>query len=211
MEEQFASGGVRGVLHRPEQAGGDALILTHGAGSDSNAPLLVRMARAFEANGYVVLRYDLPFRQLRKPPNPANAVRDRAGILEAAAAVRKLTAGRVLAGGHSYGGRQTAMAAAEHPELAAGLVLFSYPLHPSGRPEQKRTAYFPDLRTPALFVHGTKDTFGSVEELREAMALIPARTDLLAVEGAGHDLKRAGDMAADVLTRLHALVCYPEN
>ena len=206
MEEQFASGGVRGVLHRPEQPAGGALILTHGAGSDSNTPLLTRMARAFEANGYLVLRYDLPFRQLRKPPNPANAVRDRAGILEAAAAVRGLTTGRILAGGHSYGGRQTAMAAAEHPDLAAGLLLLSYPLHPPNKPEQMRTAFFPELHTPALFVHGTRDGFGSPEELREAMALIPARTDLLAVEGAGHDLKRAGDMAADILARLHALV-----
>lgn len=206
MEEQFALGGVRGVLHRPEQQGGGALILTHGAGSDSNTPMLTRMARAFEANGYLVLRYDLPFRQMRKPPNPANAVRDRAGIVEAAAAVRGLTTGRILAGGHSYGGRQTAMAAAEHPELASGLLLLSYPLHPPGKPQQMRTAFFPELCTPALFVHGTRDGFGSPEELREAMALIPARTDLLAVEGAGHDLKRAGDMAADILARLHALV-----
>src|SRR5215831_3689597 len=115
MVEPFASGGVRGVLHRPEQEAGDALLLTHGAGSDCNAPLLVRVARAFEANNYLVLRYDLPFRQMRKPPNPANAIRDREGILEAATEVRKLIAGRIFAGGHSYGGRQTAMAAAEHP------------------------------------------------------------------------------------------------
>jgi predicted alpha/beta-hydrolase family hydrolase len=206
MEEPFDSGGVRGILHRPEQPGGDALILTHGAGSDSNSPLLTRMARAFESNGYVVLRYDLPFRQLRKPPNPANAVRDRAGILEAAAAIRQLSGGRVMAGGISYGGRQTAMAAAEHPDLASGLLLLSYPLHAPGKPQQKRTDFFPRLQTPALFVHGTRDGFGSLEELREAIALIPARTDLLAVEGAGHDLKRAADMTSDILARLHALV-----
>jgi predicted alpha/beta-hydrolase family hydrolase len=211
MEEQFASGGVRGVLHRPEQPGGDALILTHGAGSDSNTVLLTRVARAFEASGYLVLRYDLPFRQMRKPPNPANAVRDREGILEAAAAIRSLTAGRLLAGGHSYGGRQTAMTAAEHPDLAAGILLLSYPLHPPAKPQQLRTAFFPELRTPALFVHGTRDGFGSPEELREAMALISAPTDLLVVEGAGHDLKRAADLTADILTRLRALVCYPES
>ena len=62
------------------------------------------------------------------------------------------------------------MAAAENPELAAGLLLLSYPLHPPNKPEQMRTAFFPELRTPALFVHGTKDGFGSPEELREAMA-----------------------------------------
>ena len=157
------------------------------------------MARAFEASGYLVLRYDLPFRQLRKPPNPANAVRDREGILEAAAVVRKLTAGRVLAGGHSYGGRQTAMAAAEHPELAAGLLLHSYPLQPRGSRSRSAPGSFRTCarRHCSFTARGTPSA--TVEELREAMALIPARTDLLVVEGAGHDLKRAGDMAADIL------------
>jgi len=71
-----------------------------------------------------------------------------------------------------------------------------------------RTAYFPELRTPALFVHGARDPFGSLEELREAIAAIPARTDVLPVEGAAHDLKRAPDLAADILTRLYGVVCY---
>lgn len=166
------------------------------------------MAGEFADRGYLVLRYDLPFRQQRPKgsPLPAGAAGDREGIAQAVATLGKLAAGRVFAAGHSYGGRQSAMAAAERPAMAAGLLLLSYPLHPPQRPEQKRTSYFPDLRTPALFVHGTKDPFGSVEELREAVALIPARTDLLVVDRAGHDLKRAGDMAEEILTRLRALV-----
>ena len=95
--------------------------------------------------------------------------------------------------------------------MAEALLLLSYPLHPPRRPDQKRTTFFPDLRVPALFVHGSADPFASLEELREAMALIPARTDLLAVEGAGHDLKRAHNLASNVLARLHALLCYSEN
>lgn len=206
--EPFEANGVRGVLHRPDQANGDAIALTHGAGSNSNASLLVRLAAAFAGRGYLVLRYDLPFRQQRPSgsPFPAGAARDREGVAEAVAALGKLAGRRVFAAGHSYGGRQSAMAAAELPGMAAGLLLLSYPLHPPQRPEQKRTSYFPDLRTPALFVHGTKDPFGSVEELREAVTLIPARTDLLVVDRAGHDLKRAGDMAEEILTRLRALV-----
>jgi predicted alpha/beta-hydrolase family hydrolase len=166
------------------------------------------LAGEFADRGYLVLRYDLPFRQQRPKgsPFPAGAAGDREGIAQAVATLGKLAAGRVFAAGHSYGGRQSAMAAAERPAMAAGLLLLSYPLHPPQRPEQKRTSYFPDLRTPALFVHGTKDPFGSVEELREAVALIPARTDLLVVDRAGHDLKRAGDMAEEILTRLRALV-----
>ena len=78
-------------------------------------------------------------------------------------------------------------------------------------PSRSAPIFSRTFSTPALFVHGTRDAFGSLEELREAIALIPARTDLLAVEGAGHDLKRAADMTADILARLHALVCYPEN
>jgi uncharacterized protein len=196
------------MLHRPDRPNGDAIVLTHGASSNANAPLLVQLATAFVEAGFLTLRYDLPFRSARPhgPPNPSGAERDREGVRQAIAEVRREVSGRIFAGGHSYGGRQTAMAAAETPGLADGLLLLSYPLHPPGKPEQKRTAHFPELRIPLLFVHGTKDPFGSIEELREAMALIPARTDLLAIEGAGHDLKRAGGMAPEILTRLGALV-----
>jgi predicted alpha/beta-hydrolase family hydrolase len=76
-------------------------------------------------------------------------------------------------GGHSYGGHQTAMLAAERPEMLAELLLLSYTLHPPGKPEQKRTAFFPAPRTPALFVRVDADPFGSLEEMSEALALIP--------------------------------------
>ncbi len=207
MEEPFQAAGVRGVLHRPEQESGDAIVLAHGAGSDANAPLLVKLAREFAENGHLALRYDLPFRVARPkgPPFPAGAARDREGVAAAIAAVRRLAPGRVIAGGHSYGGRQTAMLAAERPGLADTLLLLSYPLHPPRQPQRPRSAFFPDLRTPALFVHGTADPFASIEELRAAMSLIPARTDLLPVEGAGHDLKRAAGLVSDILSRLYAL------
>lgn len=210
MEEPLSTPEIEGILHRPGAAAAEAFALTHGAGSDCEAPLLARMARALAANGYLVLRYNLPFRRARRkgPPSAGAAARDRQGIVAAIEAVRALVPGRVFAGGHSYGGRQTAMAAAEHAGLAAGLMLLSYPLHPPARPEQKRTSYFGDLATPALFVHGTADGFGSIEEMREAIALIPARTALLPVEGAGHDLKRAPDLISDILEQFHGLVGY---
>src|SRR5580692_6117636 len=112
MEEAFESGGVRGVLHTPTQPNGDAFALTHGAGSNCNAPLLQLLSRRFAEEGYMVLRYDLPFRQQRPkgPPFPAAAARDREGVGLAVDVVRKLATGRIFAGGHSYGGRQTAMA-----------------------------------------------------------------------------------------------------
>ncbi len=79
--------------------------------------------------------------------------------------MRKMVGGPVILGGHSYGGRQSTMLAAEEPGLVEALLLLSYPLHPPGKPAQPRTAHFPALRTPALFVHGTKDPFGTIEEL----------------------------------------------
>lgn len=207
MEEPFEANGVRGILHRPERGSGHALALTHGAGSNCKATLLVRLARAFEDAGYIVLRYDLPFRQQRPkgPPFPGNAERDREGVAAALEALRALAHGRIFLGGHSYGGRQSAMLAAARPEAATALLLLSYPLHPPTKPDQPRTSFFPELRLPALFVHGTKDPFGSLEELRTAIALIPARTDLLAVEGASHDLARAAGLALELIERLEAL------
>ncbi len=181
---------VRGYLHTPENPNGDALVLTHGAGSNGSAPLLVAISESFAGDGYVVLRCDLPFRQERRtgPPFPGKAERDRAGLRNAVAALRKNVAGRLFLGGHSYGGRQATMLCAEEPALVSGLMLLSYPLHPPSKPEQLRTQHLPNLRTPSLFVQGTRDPFGSVEEMTEALRLIAAKTELMIVEGAGHDL-----------------------
>jgi uncharacterized protein len=181
---------VRGFLHSPENPNGDALILTHGAGSNCTTPLLVALSESFSEHGYVVLRCDLPFRQERRPgpPFPGNAERDRAGLRNAVAVLRKMVAGQIFLGGHSYGGRQATMLCAEEPELVSRLLLLSYPLHPPRKPEQLRVQHLPDLRTPSLFVHGTRDPFGSPEEMAKALRLIRAKTELMKIEGAGHDL-----------------------
>jgi predicted alpha/beta-hydrolase family hydrolase len=181
---------VRGFLHSPENPNGDALILTHGAGSNCTAPLLVAISEIFAGHGYVVLRCDLPFRQERRtgPPFPGNAERDRAGLRNAVAVLRKNAPDRIFLGGHSYGGRQATMLCAAEPGLVSGLLLLSYPLHPPRKPEQLRIQHLPNLRTPSLFVHGTRDPFGSVEEMMMALQLVPAKTELTTVEGAGHDL-----------------------
>jgi predicted alpha/beta-hydrolase family hydrolase len=197
MIAAFEEGAVRGFLHTPERRSGHAIALTHGAGSNCKAPLLAAVAEEFAASGFVVLRFDLPFRQARPsgPPHPGSAARDREGIRDAAAALQRVAAGPVYLGGHSYGGRQATMLAAGDPTVAAGLLLLSYPLHPPRRPDQLRTSHFPQLTVPALFVHGSRDPFGSPEEMRAALALIPGRVELAEIEGAGHDLKRAGTAA----------------
>lgn len=203
---------VRGFLHLPENPSGDGLILTHGAGSDCTAPLLVAISETFAGHGYVVLRCDLPFRQQRRtgPPFPGNAERDRVGLRNAVAVMRKKLTGRIFLGGHSYGGRQASMLCAAEPELVAGLLLLSYPLHPPRKPEQLRTQHLPNLRTPSLFVHGTRDPLGSIGEMMKAQQLVPAKTELMQVEGAGHDLgfkgkARAAELPASILGKFEKM------
>ena len=177
-------------LHLPAKPNNDGFILTHGAGGNANAPLLIALANALSDAGFTVIRYNLPYRQQRSfgPPRPASAALDREGLKNEVAVMRKQVSGRVFLGGHSYGGRQSSMLCAEQPGLVDGLLLLSYPLHPPGKPEQLRTKHLPDLKTQTLFVSGTIDPFGSIEELESARKLIPAKTKLLVVERAGHDL-----------------------
>jgi predicted alpha/beta-hydrolase family hydrolase len=197
--------GVRGFLHRPRKPSGSGLALTHGAGSDCGSPLLAAVAGAFCDAGIVVLRCDLAFRMSRPkgPPSPSGAAADRDGLRHALALLRVYAPGSLSLAGHSYGGRQASMLAAEEPGSVASLLLLSYPLHPPNKPAQLRTAHFPELRTQSLFVHGAADPFGSIAELQAALTLIPAPTRLMPVEGAGHDLKRGrfdlAEMAAALI------------
>ena len=202
---------VRGFLHHPPTPHGTGLVLTHGAGGNCGSPLLVALAETFADAGYFVLRCHMPFRQNRAfgPPRPGDAAHDREGLDHAVTALRKF-APRVFLGGHSYGGRQSTMLCAEQPDLASGLLLLSYPLHPPRKPDQLRIQHLPKLHTPALFVHGTRDPFGSIEEMEQALSLIPAKTALLQVEGAGHDLGFKGkannrDLLGPVFSRFTSL------
>jgi predicted alpha/beta-hydrolase family hydrolase len=102
--------------------------------------------------------------------------------------MRRFTAGKVFLGGHSYGGRQASMLAAGEPKLVENLLLLSYPLHPPKEPAKLRIEHLPSLQVPALFVHGTRDGFGAISEMERALALIPAPSELLPVECAGHEL-----------------------
>jgi predicted alpha/beta-hydrolase family hydrolase len=224
---------VRGFLHTPETPNGQGFVLTHGAGGNAQAPLLRALADTFADAGFTVLRCDLPYRQTRSfgPPGPGDAARDRAGLKNATAAMKTILGApllpdvgrsgdfspdkhheaRIFLGGHSYGGRQSSMLCAEEPGLVSGLLLLSYPLHPPRRPEQQRTQHLPDLRTPTLFVQGTRDPFGSITEIERAIKMIPAKTKLLTIEGAGHDLGykgkvKEGNLAVTILGEFQTLM-----
>ena len=199
---------IRGFLHHPSNPNGDGLVLTHGAGANCRSSLLISIAEAFANSGFTVLRCDLPFRQLRPfgPPHPNQNARDQEGLKRAIEALRKKVSGKVFLSGHSYGGRQSTMLCAEEPNVADGLLLLSYPLHPPRKPEQLRTQHLPKLQTPSLFIHGTRDPLGLIHEMEEALKLIPGRKLLVPIEGEGHDLGFQGkklnlELAPDVVQK----------
>ena len=190
LDDFAAEPAVRGFLHEPLHPAGDGIVLAHGAGATCESILLQEMASAFAAGGWAALRINLPFRQMRPhgPPSPGGAERDREGLRRAVSVIRSKVPGRIFLGGHSYGGRQATLLVSGEPQAADGLLLLSYPLHPPKKPDQLRTGHFPKLTKPAFFVHGTRDPFGTIEEMRSALALIPAPHAMLQVEGADHGL-----------------------
>ncbi|WP_455900604.1 alpha/beta hydrolase family protein [Rhodococcus gordoniae] len=207
--ELLDTGPVAGHLHRPEGSPRGAVALTHGAGGNCDARILQLMCARFADSGFLALRYDLPFRRRthKGPPQSSRAAEDREGVAAAAAELRGRVSGPLLLGGVSYGGRQTSMLAADEPGIADALVLLSYPLHPPGKPEKRRTEHLPRIAMPTVFVHGDRDPFGTFGELREALALLPAATTLVEVTGAAHDLSRAktDPSEAAVSAALHLL------
>ena len=118
-------------------------------------------------------------------------MKDRAGLVAELRTIREQGESQVILAGHSYGGRQSSILASEDPTIADGLLLLSYPLHPPRKPDELRTAHLPAVRTRSLFIHGTRDPFGSIAELESALSLIPVETRLVPIEGAGHELKGA--------------------
>jgi len=179
---------IAGVAHAPAGAATGIVLLTHGAGGNRESPMLIRLCDEWAARGWLAVRYDLPFRRRRpKGPPSGSAASDQAGVGEAVALARSLTTGPVLVGGHSYGGRMTSTAVADGLAVDA-LTLFSYPLHPPGKPERARTEHLPRITAPTVFTHGTSDPFGTIDEIRSAAALIAGPTEVVEVTGARHDL-----------------------
>lgn len=179
---------IAGVAHHPDGEPAGAVVLTHGAGGSRDAPLLTRICDEWAARGWLAVRYNLPYRRRRpKGPPSGSAAADQAGVAQAVGVVRALTGGPVVAGGHSYGGRMTSMAVADGLAIDV-LTLFSYPLHPPGKPERARTEHLPRITVPTVFTHGTADPFGTIDEMRPAAALVGADTELVEITGARHDL-----------------------
>ena len=176
--------------------GGTAVLLTPGAGADRNQSALLAIDSAATEAGAEVIRMDFPYRKAgrRAPDKPPVLVR---AIEEAAGELRD-RADRLVLGGRSMGGRMCSVAVAEGL-VADALVLISYPLHPPGKPEKLRTEHFPKLRVPCLFISGTRDAFGTQEELEAAVSAIPGPVTMEWVEGKDHSLRGSDPKVAAIV------------
>lgn len=182
------------------------LLMAHGAGAPMDSASMTAAARALADRGLRVVRFEFAYMAARrsgdgrKPPPKAEKV-----MPEFLAAVEDLgpTSGPLLIGGKSMGGRVASMVADElfDQRRIAGLVCLGYPFHPPGKPEKLRTAHLEQLRTPTLICQGTRDEFGTRDEVAE-YPLSPS-IDLLWLEDGDHDLKPrktiSGFSAADHL------------
>jgi predicted alpha/beta-hydrolase family hydrolase len=173
----------------PKRGADRAVLLAHGAGADMHAAALTTVADALAAAKIPSLRFNFPYKAAgRRSP-------DRAPVLEAAlreaakelAARAKVPTDRLVLGGRSMGGRIGSMVAAE--DGALGVVLLGYPLHPPGRTDQLRVEHFPRLTMPVLFASGTRDAFGTPDELQQHASTIKGRVRFHWIDTGDHGFK----------------------
>ena len=172
-----------------------ALVLAHGAGAGQKSPWMVRAAQALAAQGITCATFDFPYITAgRKVPDRAPALEAhwRSVLEEAKRSFPQLP---LFIGGKSMGGRIASHIAAQGVEGVRGLVFFGYPLHPPGRPDQRRDAHLPKIAEPLLFVQGSNDPFGNQQEMKELVRPLE-RATLHLIPGGDHSLKVPGGAAA---------------
>jgi len=164
-----------------------AVILAHGAGNDMHTPFLSAIQEGLAARGYVVVKFNFPYKERGgRAPDPA-AVLERCyhRVLAAIREDRHIAAPRIVIGGKSLGGRIASQIAAQGAEVG-GLLFLGYPLHPPGKTERLRTAHFPALSAPMLFFAGTRDALCRLDLLKTAIRGLHAPVRLHVVEGGDH-------------------------
>jgi uncharacterized protein len=185
------------------------LLLYPGAGTDAQHPALIALEHAVrtEFPDLAVARVDFPYRREgRRMPDraPKLVVAVHEEVMAFARSIGVPTSALVI-GGRSLGGRMCSMAIAEGLNVA-GLVCMSYPLHPPKTPEKLRIDHLPGIDVPSLFISGSRDEFGSPDELRTHLGTVAGPTELVLLDGKGHDLAKGDDLiATSLITWLHKL------
>jgi uncharacterized protein len=193
---------VGAVGYRADGKPDALLVLAHGAGAGQQHPFMTAVAKGFAARGVDVVTFDFPYiRERRKIP-------DKAPVLEKAfedvvAAARTWSrATRFFIGGKSMGGRMATHLGAAHLEGLAGIIVFGYPLHPPGKPEQLRVQHLPSITAPVLIVQGERDAFGSPKELKPAIGTMTTKVTLHTVTKGDHSLAVAGRQRDEILNEV---------
>ena len=188
-----------------------SVLLYPGAGSDREHPRLLRIETELGRTA-IVDRHDFPYRREGRKGPPDRAPKLMGSIRADLATINRRRSPLIL-GGHSMGGRMASMVAADVDgggpvKNLAGLVLLGYPLHPPKKPDKLRVEHLPDIDVPCLFISGTRDEFGTPDELVAWTATIPAPVEHIWLDGARHDLKghdaRVAELVADFVSR-HAV------
>jgi uncharacterized protein len=168
-----------------------SFVMAHGAGAGQSSPFMTKFARGMVERGISAATFDFPYmRAGRKVP-------DKAEVLEGcwrdaiAAARKELGDVPLFIGGKSMGGRIASQVAAGEHASVAGLIYLGYPLHPPGKPQQLRDAHLPKIAEPMLFVQGSRDAFGTVDEIKGLLPRLQ-RATIFEVAGGDHSLKVTG-------------------
>lgn len=204
---QVTGGGVTALVYEPGSEPTATLVLAHGAGADQRHRFMTAVAGGLAGRGVRVVTFNFLYTEQRRRTT------DRAPVLEQTwrdvieALHSRFPAGRLTIGGKSMGGRIASQVLADPSaspawQRVSGLVLLGYPLHPPGRPAQLRSAHLGAIEVPVLLVQGTRDTFGTREEVEPIFRALNARVDFEWIEGGDHSFavpKSAGRTATAVL------------
>ena len=175
------------------------LVLAHGAGAGQHHPFMTVVAKGLAARGIDVVTFDFPYMRARRKAPDRPPVLEQA-FREAVDAARQWSrAARLFIGGKSMGGRIATHLGAARPDTLGGIVVFGYPLHPPGKPDQMRVQHLPSITSPVLIVQGERDTFGTPLELKPALGSMTASVDLHVVPRGDHSLAVAGRRREEVL------------
>jgi predicted alpha/beta-hydrolase family hydrolase len=175
------------------------LVLAHGAGAGQQHPFMTTAAKGFASRGIDVVTFDFPYmRERRKVPDRAPVLEQ--AFLDVVAAARQWSgAARLFIGGKSMGGRMATHLGAAGLAGLGGIVVFGYPLHPPGKPDQLRVDHLPSITAPVLIVQGERDTFGTPRELKPAIDSMKTAVELQVVARGDHSLAVSGRRREDVL------------
>jgi len=190
------------IGYRADGKANALLVLAHGAGAGQQHPFMTAVAKGFAARGVDVATFDFPYmRERRKIPDKA-PVLEKAFVEVVAAARQWSSAKKCFIGGKSMGGRMATHLGAAHLDDLSGIVVFGYPLHPPGKPDQLRVAHLGSIAVPVLIVQGDRDAFGSPKELNPAIETMTAKVALHVVTRGDHSLAVSGRPRDEVLAEV---------